>query len=249
MATRQSVSWIELRVGVLVLASFVLLAAAIFFVGGETGFFTPTYTITAYFESANGMNTGAEVWLEGVTVGNVRSVQLSNLPEPERSVAVEMSIDQQYQNLIFSDSLVTVQTIGLLGDSYVDISRGPGAGDPLLDGGTLQGQGAGRREDVSRSTPGVHGLAHPHHEGTSRRNGDPLREPGIGRAEVCRLGCRGSGKRPRPSEGECQDLLDRDDLEALPTYVLPPLPSQAQVTYSLKFWIIVFTVPFGFTKM
>ncbi len=155
MATRQSVSWIELRVGVLVLASFLLLAAAIFFVGGETGFFTPTYTITAYFESANGMNTGAEVWLEGVTVGNVRSVRLSNLAEPERSVAVEMGIDQQYQNLIFSDSLVTVQTIGLLGDSYVDISRGQGTGEPLADGGTLQGQGAGDIRELITGTNDV----------------------------------------------------------------------------------------------
>ncbi len=152
MATRQSVTWIELRVGVLVLASFVLLAAAIFFVGGETGFFTPTFTITTYFESANGMNTGAEVWLEGVTVGNVRSVQLSNLPEPERSVAVEMSIDQQFQNLILSDSLVTVQTVGLLGDSYVDIARGAGVGDPLPDGGTLQGQGAGDIRELITGT-------------------------------------------------------------------------------------------------
>ncbi len=155
MATRQSVSWIELRVGILVLTSFVLLAAAIFFVGGETGFFTPTYTITAYFDSASGMNTGAEVWLEGVTVGNVSGVELSTQPEPERSVAVEMRIDQQYQNLIFSDSLVTVQTIGLLGDSYVDIARGPGAGTPLPDGGTLQGQGAGDIRELITGTNDV----------------------------------------------------------------------------------------------
>ena len=67
MARRQSTSWIELRVGFLVVVSFALLAAAIFFVGGEINPFTPTYTITAYFQSAGGMNTGAEVWLEGVT--------------------------------------------------------------------------------------------------------------------------------------------------------------------------------------
>ncbi len=155
MATRQSVSWIELRVGILVLASFVLLAAAIFFVGGETGFFTPTYTITAYFESANGMNTGAEVWLEGVTVGNVRTVRLSNLPEPERSVAVEMAIDQTFQNLILDDSLITIQTIGLLGDSYVDIDRGFATGVPLIDGGTLEGQGAGDIRELITGTNDV----------------------------------------------------------------------------------------------
>ncbi len=155
MATRQSVAWIELRVGILVLASFVLLAGAIFYVTGETGFFTPTYTITAYFESAVGMNTGAEVWLDGVTVGNVRSTQLTNLPDPARSVAVEMSIDQRFQNLILSDSLVTVQSIGLLGDSYVDIARGLGTGDPLPDGGTLQGEGTGDIRELITGTNDV----------------------------------------------------------------------------------------------
>ena len=155
MATRQSLSWIELRVGVLVVASFALLAAAIFFVGGETGFFTPTYTLTAYFPTANGMNDGAEVWLEGVTVGNVRSLQLTNLPDPNRSVAVEMEIDQRYQTLILSDSLVTVQTVGLLGDSYVDISRGPGNGEPIPDRGTLQGGGAGDIRELITGTNDV----------------------------------------------------------------------------------------------
>jgi phospholipid/cholesterol/gamma-HCH transport system substrate-binding protein len=155
MATRKSVSWVELRVGILVIASFLLLAAAIFFVGGETGFFTSTYTVTVYFETANGMNTGAEVWLEGVTVGNVSTVQLTSFPEPQRSVAVEMSIDQRYQDLILSDSLVTIQTVGLLGDSYVDIARGPGGGQPVLDRGTLQGSGTGDIRELITGTNDV----------------------------------------------------------------------------------------------
>ena len=77
MARRQSLAWVELRVGLLVVVSFGLLAAAIFFVGGERGFFTPKYTVTAYFSSANGMNNGADVHLEGVTVGNVQAVRLT----------------------------------------------------------------------------------------------------------------------------------------------------------------------------
>ena len=143
MARRQSLSWSELRVGVLVIASFGLLAAAIFFVGGATGFFTPKYTVTAYFSSVNGMNNGAEVWLEGVTVGNVSSVRVTNLPEPERSVAVEMSLDLQFQEIIRSDSIVTIGSIGLLGDSIVEIEKGAGLGDVIADRGDIQGQQTG----------------------------------------------------------------------------------------------------------
>lgn len=143
MARRQSLSWIELRVGILVIASFGLLTAAIFFVGGEAGFFTPKYTVTAYFSSVNGMNTGAEVWLEGVTVGNVSSVRVTNLPEPERSVAVELSLDLQFQDVIRSNSIMTIGSIGLLGDSIVEIDKGLGSGNIIPDGGTIQGQQTG----------------------------------------------------------------------------------------------------------
>ncbi len=152
MARRQTISWAELRVGVLVIASFALLAAAIFFVGGEAGFFTPKYTVTAYFPSVNGMNNGAEVWLEGVTVGNVSSVGVTNLPEPERSVAVEMSLDLEFQEIILSDSIMTIGSIGLLGDSIVEIEKGPGLGDSIPDGGTIQGQTTGDIRELITGT-------------------------------------------------------------------------------------------------
>ena len=155
MARRQSTSWIELRVGFLVVVSFALLAAAIFFVGGEINLFTPTYTITAYFQSANGMNTGAEVWLEGVTVGNVDDVRVTGLPDLEQSVAVQMRIDQRFQELIQSNSVVTIGTIGLLGDKIVEITRGEQGGSTISDEGTIQGQAGGDIREIITGTNDV----------------------------------------------------------------------------------------------
>src|SRR5262245_32954443 len=103
-AQRRSLAWTELRVGVLVITSFVMLAIAIFVISGESGFFTKHYTITAYFASANGLRGGAEVWLEGVTIGNVRDVVISKSPDPNRSVEAVMSLDEKYKNIIRSDS-------------------------------------------------------------------------------------------------------------------------------------------------
>ena len=141
MARRQSISWAELRVGLLVLGGFALLAVGIFFIGGEGGFFRARYAVTAYFASAGGMKTGAEVRVEGVTAGNVRSVRVTNDPDPERFVAVEMAIDESYT--IPSDSLLTIGSIGLLGDAIVEIERAGAAGAPLGDGDEIQGQSGG----------------------------------------------------------------------------------------------------------
>lgn len=151
-AQRRSLAWTELRVGALVIASFILLAMAIFFISGESGIFTKKYKITAYFESANGLRSGAEVRLEGVTIGNVRSVRISKLSDPAKSVEAEMALDQSFQNIIRSDSAVTIGTIGLLGDQIVEISRGSEAGKIVEDGGYLQGAEKG---DIAKIVTGT----------------------------------------------------------------------------------------------
>ena len=152
MAQRRSLAWTELRVGILVITSFAFLALAIFFIGGESGFLEPKYTITAYFANANNLRSGAEVQLEGVTVGNVSEVRISKLPDPEKAVEADLRLDEEYQNIIRSDSKVSIKTIGLLGDSAVDITRGTEAGTVIPEGGSLQGTEEG---DIRRIVQGT----------------------------------------------------------------------------------------------
>src|SRR6516162_8496347 len=152
MAQRRSLAWNELRVGILVITSFALLALAIFYISGQSGFFVPKYTITAYFQNANNLRNGAEVSLEGVTIGNVDSVAISKEPDPNKAVQAALRLDSRYKNIIRTDSRVTISTIGLLGDSKVDITRGTEAGRVLEDGGTLQGSEEG---DIRRIVEGA----------------------------------------------------------------------------------------------
>jgi phospholipid/cholesterol/gamma-HCH transport system substrate-binding protein len=69
-----------------------------------------------------------------------------------KAVEVEMRLDERYQNIIRTDSMVTIGTIGLLGDKYVNISRGSEAGTVVPDGGWVQGEEAG---DISRIVAGT----------------------------------------------------------------------------------------------
>ncbi len=152
MAQRRSLAWTELRVGILVTISFLLLALGIFYVGGTSSFWTPKYKVTGYFASANGLRPGGEVWLEGVTVGTVDDVRISRNPDPAKSVEVEMRIQKQYENIIRSDSQVSIETKGLLGDNIVNISKGSAAGQAVPDGGTLQGEEAGDIKKIITGT-------------------------------------------------------------------------------------------------
>jgi phospholipid/cholesterol/gamma-HCH transport system substrate-binding protein len=152
MAPRRSLAWTELRVGILVIMSFALLAVAIFYVSGQSGFFVRKYSVIAYFQNANNLRSGAEVSLEGVTIGNVSRVEVSREADPTKAVEAVMKLDERYKNLIRTDSKVSISTIGLLGDSKVDITRGTAAGRVIEDGGTLQGTEEG---DIRRIVQGA----------------------------------------------------------------------------------------------
>jgi len=152
MAQRKSLAWTELKVGILVIVSFVMLALAIFYISGESGIFTPKYYVTAYFPSANGLRKGAEVWLEGVTIGGVTSVVVSKQADPKRSVEVVMRLEKEFQNIIRTDSQLGIQTQGLLGNNIVEITRGTAAGQVIPDGGTLQGEEAGDIKKIITGT-------------------------------------------------------------------------------------------------
>src|SRR6516162_5148244 len=152
MAQRRSLAWTELRVGILVITSFALLAVAIFYISGQTGFFVPRYNITAYFQNANNLRDGAEVSLEGVTIGNVDKVSISKEPDPNKAVAARLRLDSTYRNIIRTDSKVTISTIGLLGDSKVDITRGTEAGMVIPDGGYIQGTEEGDIRKIVQGT-------------------------------------------------------------------------------------------------
>ena len=55
MPERKQITWAKLRVGVLVLASLVVFGVGVFFISGQTGFFTRKYTLKTYFSGASGL--------------------------------------------------------------------------------------------------------------------------------------------------------------------------------------------------
>ncbi len=138
MPQRERVLWAQLRVGILVIVSLVLFAVGVFFISGQTGFFTRRYTVKAYLSSAGDLREGAQVRLAGITVGNVSKIQISPFTDPSRAVELDLEIARKYQKEIRADSVAAVDTVGLLGDSYVDITRGSPGHDVVPDGGALK---------------------------------------------------------------------------------------------------------------
>ena len=138
MPQRERVTWAQLRVGVMVIVGLAILAVGIFFISGQVGIFNRRYTLKTYISEAAGLREGAQVRLAGVAAGNVERVQLSPYPERARAVEIVMQVTRSYQNEIRADSVASIDTVGLLGESYVDITRGSPGQEVLSEGGVLK---------------------------------------------------------------------------------------------------------------
>jgi phospholipid/cholesterol/gamma-HCH transport system substrate-binding protein len=142
MPQRKQVTWSDLRVGLLVLAGLFLIAVTVFYVTGP-GFIGPKYRLVTYLPEVSGLVVGAPVRLDGVEIGNVESIRMTERPatgqlDRNRSVELVMRVDKRFQNEILADSTASLVTEGLLGNRYVNISRGT-TGSPIPIGGEVKG--------------------------------------------------------------------------------------------------------------
>jgi phospholipid/cholesterol/gamma-HCH transport system substrate-binding protein len=99
---------------------------------------------------------GAPVRLDGVEIGNVESIKLlprtpGHVPDKNKNIEVGMRVDRRYQNDILTDSAASLVTEGLLGNRYVNVSRGL-TGVPIKEGQEVPGtEEKAMKEVVERS--------------------------------------------------------------------------------------------------
>ncbi len=113
---------LELKVGSFVFVGLIILGFFILSIGGFKTW-SSGYRININFNFVNGVKVGAPVRFAGVDGGEVKRVKLEFIPQENRSnVCLEVWI----RNIIKipRDSTVWVNTLGLLGEKYVEIIPG-----------------------------------------------------------------------------------------------------------------------------
>ena len=90
-----------------------------------------------YFQNAQGLRAGAKVRLAGVEIGSVTSVRVR--PElKDYPAEIVMSLETPYELNIPNDSVVTLETAGVLGEVFPEIDTRGASGPPLLANGELK---------------------------------------------------------------------------------------------------------------
>ncbi len=130
--------WSELKVGMVVLISIIVVSMAIVSFGHLSDLLRPKQALTALFSDVRGLRRGAPVWLGGVEAGYVKKIRFPTKGE-KTGIQVEMVVDADMATLIRADSTASIRTQGLLGDIYVEVALGSPAQPPLAPGRSLEG--------------------------------------------------------------------------------------------------------------
>jgi phospholipid/cholesterol/gamma-HCH transport system substrate-binding protein len=130
---------IEVKVGILILVSFVILGGFVLVMTGLS--FQPTYPVYVDFDNPGGLQSGAPVRIAGVKVGKVSELQFrgGNIdPTTHRRTLVRATllIEKRVRETLHEDADFYVTAQGVLGEQFLSID--PGSPDkPVLREGSI----------------------------------------------------------------------------------------------------------------
>jgi phospholipid/cholesterol/gamma-HCH transport system substrate-binding protein len=138
LPSQKQLKWSQLRVGITVILASLTLGFLLFLMSNTAGLFTPRITLKSYFDNAQGLREGAPVRLSGVDIGNVRRIRI--VPDKDKQltpVEVTVKVSTRYGYALRRDSVTSLETAGVLGETYLDIESSQAVGPLAQDGDTL----------------------------------------------------------------------------------------------------------------
>ena len=132
---KKELAWSKLKVGIVITAALVTLLVTVFFAGNIENMISPKALIKIDIRDVRGLRKGSPVWYAGLEVGSVKSIDL----HPIYGTVVSVLIKRDVLSYLKKDSRATVQTMGLLGDKYIEFNSGSPGAPQLQAGDTVEG--------------------------------------------------------------------------------------------------------------
>ncbi len=109
----------KLRLGLFVIAGFVLFSIGIFLIGQQKNLFNPIFRLNTSFKNISGLQVGNTIRYLGINVGTVESIKITN----DTTVMVGMIIQKSIQEFVKTDCQVTIGSEGIIGDRVLVITQ------------------------------------------------------------------------------------------------------------------------------
>ncbi len=116
-----------IRAGVFIFISLVAFVAGVLILGKERNIFSRQSNYYTTFKDVSGLSEGAPIRIGGINSGRVHRIGFSKNLEESR-VQITILLDNKFRDRVRENSVISIESQGLLGDKYLSISTG----DPTL---------------------------------------------------------------------------------------------------------------------
>jgi len=138
MADPKKVHWSQLKIGIVGLFAFLIIFVLVFLLTSSRGILQKKALLRTYMDDASGIMESTPVRLNGIAIGSLDKVRLTQSTDPKRAVEFDMEVQQKYLKEIPIDSVAGVGAANLLGDKFINITKGTDVAHPVKDGDELK---------------------------------------------------------------------------------------------------------------
>jgi phospholipid/cholesterol/gamma-HCH transport system substrate-binding protein len=124
----------NIRLGLFVSISVILLFFGVYYIGQRQHMFSSTFKLNSVFKDIGGLQEGNNVRFSGINVGVVNDIEQVT----DSTVKVEMLIDEDSKKFIKKDARARIGSDGLMGNKIVSISPGTGNAPPVKENDYLK---------------------------------------------------------------------------------------------------------------
>jgi phospholipid/cholesterol/gamma-HCH transport system substrate-binding protein len=136
----------EIRAGIFILVSFIILVVMVFTVSDLESLFKRTKDVKVLFSYSDGIEKNAPVRFSGIKIGKVKIVRVA----PEHGDKIELTLIVYRDTVIKEDTKAAIKTLGLVGGKYVELSSGTPGAKLLAPGEIIKGEESLKVEDLTR---------------------------------------------------------------------------------------------------
>ena len=124
----------SVRLGLFTVLGVGFLLALLYLMSRHQNLFGRSLVVQADFRNVSGLLTGNNVRLGGISVGNVKGIDLLN----DSTVRVSMSLSRDAQSFVRQNAVATIGTDGLVGNTIINLTAQAAPAPPVRAGDVLR---------------------------------------------------------------------------------------------------------------
>jgi phospholipid/cholesterol/gamma-HCH transport system substrate-binding protein len=123
------------RIGLFIVIGIALFTAILFLIGSRENLFSSHLELYTEFSNLSGLTTGAKVRVSGFDAGEIDKITIP--ASPAEKFRLQLQIEKKLSGMVRDDSVVSIETDGVVGDKFISIKTGSPQSQEAANGSTL----------------------------------------------------------------------------------------------------------------